>query len=125
MNNTLMSNIILAVESDNFYFHPDNRKWEPLVVSMKTPVDIIDKTVDYLFEIGVCDQSGQLSSLLINRGLFLCFTHPNDAPTDNITEPRIEYLVSPMGLQFLKLLSNHIFNDKQGITNPSFTFSKN
>ena len=125
MNNTLMSQIIGKIECENFYFHPDNRKWEPLVVGMKTPVDIIDKTVDYLFEMGVCNQSGQLNSLLINRGFFICFLHPNDAPTDAITEPRIEYLISPMGLQFLKLLTNHIFDDKQGITNLSFTFSKN
>lgn len=125
MNNTFMSQLIGKVECDNFYFHADNRKWEPLVVSMKTPVNIIDKTVDYLFEMGVCDQSGQLNSLLINRGLFLCFIHPNDAPTDAITEPRIEYLISPLGLKFLKLLTNHIFDDKQGIINSSFTFSKN
>ena len=73
MNNTLMSQIIGKIEFENFYFHPDNRKWEPLVVKLKTPVDIMDKTEDYLFEMGVCDRTGQLDSLLVNKGFFLCF----------------------------------------------------
>ena len=125
MNNKLMSQLIEQIECANYYFLPNNRKWEPLVVNMETPVNVIDKRLDYLFEMGVCDQYGQLNSLLINRGFFLCFVHPNDTLTDYVTEPRTEFLVSPLGLKYLKLLSDHIFYEKQGIPNPSFTFSKN
>ena len=106
MDNEFMSKILENIESKNWYFEPENRKWEPLLVITKTPIKRVDSTFKYLLKIGICDETGLLNPIFLNTGCFLSFKSENDKNTSELTEPRMEYLISPMGVQFLKELND-------------------
>lgn len=124
MTNNQLLQMLAKIEKENYYFHPDNRNWKTLEISTKTPMYNSNITQRYLFELGLCDETGQLHSLFLNTGLFLCFKYENDSSTGEVIEPRMEYLYSPLGLKFLNLLDTQIQDHKRGDT-VSFTTLNN
>lgn len=125
MNSELMLKILENIEAKNWYFESENRKWEPLIVISKTPVCSIDGTFNYLSSIGICDETGLLNPMFLNTGCFLSFKSENDKGTGELTNPRIEYLISPMGLQFLEELNNLDQDTSNGVSTNIFIYSNN